>query len=425
MVDFRPLEAFEYSPSAGPLEALIAPPYDVIDPEMRRRLAAKSPYNIVHLSLPQPEGGLDRYSAAARTLARWMNEKVLVRSEPAFYVIQQEFQMGRGLFTRTGILGEVRLVPWRQGIYPHEITLPKPKEDRLNLYRATRVVPGPAFSLFADKSAELRSILTQVKSAAPYRVCKGPEGSVDTIWKVTGAAVPARISAAFAREDFFIADGHHRYETALAFRDELARMGPLPPAHPANFVLTCAVPFDDEGLVVLPTHRLLALDSPSAARDAIAALRADYDIDQADRLLLRDYDLVRTSVPSPVALYADHAGHLLKIRQVSGDRFSRAAGSVMAAVNTYEVLKMVLPRFYGDVQQAVDGERIAYSHDAELAMCLVDSGQFQAAVILAPLGVRTVAQVASSGNVMPPKSTYFYPKLPTGVVVKPLDPGPG
>ena len=416
MVEFRPVAGFEYDTGvAGDFADLIAPPYDVIDEALRRKLASKSPYNIVHITLPEARGAADKYAAAGEILSGWKARGALVRSGPTFYVIEQRFETAGKTLTRTGVLGQARLSRWREaGIYPHEVTLPKPKADRLALYRATKVAPGPSFSLFEDSGGAVARTLEQAKAGAPWRETDGPEGSHDRIWKIAGGSAQ-RLSELFANERFFIADGHHRYETALAYRDELARSGALAPDHPANFVLMCAVPFDDPGLVILPTHRLLHLEDQADVRAGLEALEAEYELRPVRRPSGSE------TARAAIVIYDGRAAYGLEMKAAAREAFRRAAGEVMSGLNVHEVVQKVLPRFFEDAAGAIDAEKIGYTHDAAEAERRVDEGEASAAVILAPVSVRQMAAVASAGMTMPPKSTYFYPKLPTGVVVKPLE----
>jgi uncharacterized protein (DUF1015 family) len=420
MVEFRAVSGLEYNDNvAGPFASVIAPPYDVIDDAQRKAFAARSPYNVVRITLPDAEGNLDKYAAAARTAGRWMSEGALVRTQRAFYVIEQRFTVNGRELVRTAVLGELRLSRWREaGVFPHEVTLPKPRADRLSLYKALKLQPEPIFSLFEDASGAIRKTLVQAKAAPPYRAADGPEGSFDRVWKVADAAIVRRLTTLFAPERFFMADGHHRYETALAYRDELADGRDLAPDHPANFVLMAAVAFDDPGLVILPTHRLLCGRGDTTVERALEGLSADYEAAPASPADLESLTLA----PAPaIGVYAGGKAYLLRMREPSRIALAASAGALMASLNVYEVLERVLPRFFTDVKAAVAEERIRYTHDFAQAAARVDSGECAAAIVLAPISVRQIAAVAESGSTMPPKSTYFYPKLPTGVALKPLE----
>ncbi len=419
MVEFRALEALEYSEEAGAFEDLISPPYDVIDAAARAKLAAKNAHNIVHVILPEASGGMDKYAAAGALVKRWRSDGVLVAGGRAFYVIEQTFASGGKKRVRTALLGQARLAAWREGgIHPHEVTLPKPRADRMNLYKATGVVPGPCFSLFEDAQGTVRALVEKIKTRSPYRVADGPEGSYDRIWKVTGEEETAAITEAFEGEDFFIADGHHRYETALAYRDELAKAGKLADSHPANFVLMGVVPFDDAGLVMLPTHRLLCLEGERSVTESMEALASDYEMEKVESL--EAFSRVDEQAPAPIALYDGKASYLLKMKAASRRAFVAEAGEVMAGLNVYEAREKVMGKFFGDVAGAIAAEHVKYTHSVQEALEAVDRKTCAAALILSPISVRQMAEVASAGRTMPPKSTYFYPKLPTGVAIKPL-----
>ncbi len=419
MAQFRALDGIEYCTSkAGPLGTLVAPPYDVIDGPARARLAATSPHNIVNLILPRPAGGLDRYQAARRLVESWRRDGVLVDGGRAFYVIEQRFSFSSGPATRTAILGRLRVGPWREsGVFPHEVTLSRTKADRMNLYRATKLQPGPIFTLFEEAAGDFGQLLGEVKKAPPDAEFDGPEGAHDLVWKVTEEGLLDALERTLSGGSFFVADGHHRYETALAYRDELAGGGQLPRDHPANFVLTAAVGSSDEGLRVLPTHRLISVEHPQAVSAGLEALGREYHIDTsgpADEAPLADCG------PGAMALYAKGMLHKLQMKPAARSEFEKSEGKLLSGLNVHEARLKVLSCFFRDVDSAVEEENIRYTHEVSEAVVRVDSGEFDAALLLAPIPVEKVAKVARAGEIMPPKSTYFFPKLPTGVVLNPL-----
>jgi len=419
MPEFLALDGLEYDTAkAGPVDMLLAPPYDVVSEDLRRELAARSPFNIVHIIVPQPAGGLDRYHAAARLVDSWREKGVLRRTGRAFYVLEQRFETGGELLSRTALIGHVRLAPWREGgIFPHEVTLPRPKEDRLNLYRATHVQAGPVFMLFEDGSSAVAGLMERIKKKPPERTAAGPEGAEDRIWKVRDAETISAVETAMAGECLFVADGHHRYETALAYREEAASGGGLPEDHPANFVLAAAVPFSDAGLRILPTHRLVRMDGGADLQAALAGIEKDYFVEAAGVI---DRSFLTEPGAGTVALYTSGCWRLLRLKARAREELSRSTGPHAARLNVSEVRHCVLAKFFADVDAAVAEERITYTHDVDEAVGTVDAGGADAAVILAPVSVREMAQAAAAGEVMPPKSTYFYPKIPTGIVLNPL-----
>lgn len=422
MAEFQGVEGIEYDTDlAGDFSDLIAPPYDVINPALAKSLRDKNPHNVVRIILPEAEAPADRYETAGRLVADWIKSGILVRSERAFYVIEQRFEVEKRQMVRTAVLGRTRLAPWGEnGVYPHEVTLPRPKADRLKLYRATGLQPGPVFALFEDKAGRVGDILRRVKSSPPWRSGDGPEGARESVWKITDSETICSLTEGCAGESFFVADGHHRYETALAYKRELSAAGSLTADHPANFVLTAAVPFDDEGLLILPTHRLLRLPSRWDAEKALEALAEDYHIESRQALDVESFD---AASPEGIGIYAAGTFRLLVMKPQTRRAFRREAGELLADLNVYEVRRKVLTRFFDDVDLAVAAEHITYTHEVADAVAAVDSGDSQVAIILRPLTVRAMAAVAAAGKTMPPKSTYFYPKIPTGVALKPLTHG--
>ncbi len=420
MSEFLAFDGLEYdTATAGALCRLLAPPYDAISPRLRSELAGGSPYNVVHVTLGEPADGLDRYQAAGRLVRRWRQEGALVRGGRAFYLLEQRFERGGESLVRTAIIGHVRLGPWgASGIYPHEVTLSKPKEDRLKLYCATQLQPGPVFLLFEEKDSRVYDYMRQLSQAPPSHTARGPEGADDRIWKITDAATIASLEESLAGKRFFVADGHHRYETALAYRDHVASCGRLPADHPANFVLAAAVSFSDPGLCILPTHRLLHLQDPARLPGALDTLEKDYRIEPAGRM---DSSADRGLSPGTIALYTPGRWRLLRLKDEARDRLSAGVGAAAARLNVIEVRYCILEKFFDDVDAAVADERIRYTHDIDEALRQVDSHSSEAAVILSAIQVSDMAAAAIAGELMPPKSTYFFPKIPTGIVQKPLE----
>ena len=250
MAEVKPLETLRYEPSAvGSLEAVIAPPYDVIDDELRAQLLAQSPFNVVEIDLPKAPGGGDPYQHAEETFEEWRRQSVIVQeTEPAFWGLRQDYTAPDGSSrTRTGFFARVRVEEYGPGrIRPHERTHPGPKEDRLALTRATRANLSPIFSLFGDPSGAAREALAE--PAEPFAVANDHEGTKNTLWRIEGTDA---LQAALADAELLIADGHHRYETARVYAEEVGGEGPH------RYVLMYLVPLEDPGLLIFPTHRLL------------------------------------------------------------------------------------------------------------------------------------------------------------------------
>jgi len=247
----------------GSLSDCIAPPYDVVGAELQDHLYNLSPYNFLRLELnktePDDDDSINAYTRAARIFRTWKNEGILQNEpDPAIYVYHQEFDYRGHTFVRKGFMARVRLKRFGEGnIYPHEQTHAKAKDDRLKLMRTTQANFSQIFGLFPDPKNDIQAILESEISSVHGLEATDHLGVVHKMWPVTDINVIAQVSGMISAKDMFIADGHHRYETACNYRDELAAKGDLPPDHPANFVLTMLVGMNDPGLLVLPTHRLL------------------------------------------------------------------------------------------------------------------------------------------------------------------------
>src|SRR3954452_23469048 len=251
MADVPPIRALHYDRArTGDPADVVAPPYDVIDPEQRAALAARSPHNVVAIDLPQGE---DPYAAAARTFAAWREQGVLVRDDqPAFWVLAQDYTGPDGRpYTRRGFFARIRVEDYGPGrIRPHERTHPGPKEDRLRLTRATRANLSPIFVLYDDPAGAAWSALEAALTGEPFADVTDTDGTRHRLWRVGDPAALEAVTAALAPSELLIADGHHRYETARVYAEEIGGEG----AH--RYVLTCLVALQDPGLTVFPTHRL-------------------------------------------------------------------------------------------------------------------------------------------------------------------------
>src|SRR5215207_1384949 len=303
MAEILPLQALHYDlATVGRLQDVVAPPYDVIDAQRRAELAARSPYNVVHVDLPEAEAGGDPYAHAAALLADWRAQGALVRdAEPAIWALTQDYRApdGRDL-TRRGFLCRVRVEDYGAGrIRPHERTHPGPKEDRLRLTRATKSNLSPIFSLFSDPTgATWDAFGPHVERDEPFDAVTDEDGTVNRLWRVADPAALAAVTTAVAGSELLIADGHHRYETARAYAEEIGGEGDH------RYVLMCLVALEDPGLTVLPTHRLVTgLKDDSARQEALAAaIRRDFE--------LVELDDERALVPEPARDGRVHIGFI-------------------------------------------------------------------------------------------------------------------
>ncbi len=416
MAEIEPLQALHYDlEETGGLQDVVAPPYDVIDRQQRAELAARSPYNVVNVDLPN---GQDPYQQAAATLAAWQRDGIIVRDHtPAIWALTQDYTGPDGRErTRNGFLVRVRVEDYGAGrIRPHERTHPGPKEDRLRLTRATRANLSPIFSLFDDPNTEAWGALAPATEDSPWGQATDADGTVNRVWRTPDEAAISAVKRALQRSELLIADGHHRYETARVYAEELGGEGPH------RYVLMCLVALQDPGLTVFPTHRLIGgLDD--AAREALArAIERDFDIEPlegTEALIPRADGAVRIG-------YMDARQHrplMLRLKDQAiadaalgahSEPYRRLDTAVLEAL----ILKGTLQMTDDDIDH-LDG--LGYARDFDDALQLVANSSYNAAFFMAPTPVEQIRAVAASGESMPPKSTYFFPKVPTGLVFNPL-----
>jgi uncharacterized protein (DUF1015 family) len=435
MAIIRPFRALRYN-TQDPLSlALVtAPPYDCITPRERDELYRTHPHNIVRLDLGQDAPGdnahHNKYIRAATLMAKWQQAGILVRDpEPAVYLYQQEFEVDGRTYLREGFLARVGLEEFGAGrIFPHEETMPGPKEDRLKLLRATRANLSPIFALYPDPANAVTQPLRDVCRCEPISQTVDGEGVVHRLFSCARTECVRSVVAGMADKPLFIADGHHRYETALAYRQELEAAGEkIGPDHPAASTLMLCVSMHHPGLAVLPTHRILH-GLPGLATERLRAATEEH---------FRWHELIGAEATSGrLAQHLKEAeGHafglwtrdtvkafLLTLKdpkvmdQLAADH-SKAWRKLDVAVLERVLLKHDLPK-------AVDGIadlRLSYAHLAQQAFDAVHEEGADAAFVLRPLPVQSLQDVASQGERMPAKSTYFYPKAISGLVINPLD----
>jgi len=355
---------------------LIAPPYDVLSEQDVEMYRARSPYNVVHLTRP----GTD-YEGAARTFRRWLDEKVLVMEPPSMYVHEVELD-GR---VRRDLIASLRLQPYSDAVVlPHERTHRGPKEDRLALLRATRVALEPLWFVYEGDGSGVPATLEQVVARAPAVKFAGAEGTRHRLWVISDAAIHASIAAAFAERQVLIADGHHRYETALAYAEEVG----AGPDDPARFTLALLTDIADPGLAVLPTHRVMKAgiavtggEPAGSLEETLAGLRG--------RVAAGEY-----------------RDHRFQVLPLEGD------------VPVVELHRQVIDNLLG--KRSAE-ELLLYTRDARQAVEWVDAGTGVAAFFLDTPDLAQVLRLAREGKTLPQKATYFHPKPPSGMVFDRLE----
>lgn len=435
MAEVLPLRGWRYNlAQVGSLADVTAPPYDVIGPEQQKELYEKHPCNVVRLILnreePGDEGPGDRYTRAARFLRHWKTEGILEQErEDSLYVYHQEFEWEGRRYVRKGFLGRLRLEEFGQGqVFPHEETMSGPKADRLALTKACRMNLSPIFGLYPDEQAAGQTPLEEaVRSQTPLEATD-ELGVVHRMWPVSDPAVLSRVTSALREKPIFIADGHHRYETALNYRRSLQEQGELTgPQHPANFVLMMFVGMSDPGLAILPTHRLVTGIPSLTADDLTDILQPVFAVEQtgSGEEAARDtWEQIEADGEQGVLGFGTAADGKWLLARLSDSspmaqlcpEHSPAWRELGVSVLHRLVLQHLLKQRFPESEA-----KCTYVHLLEEVTAALNSGGCPLAALVPPAQISHVQEIASTFEKMPPKSTYFYPKLLSGLVFHSLE----
>jgi uncharacterized protein (DUF1015 family) len=419
MADVQPLRALHYDPAVvGPLADVVAPPYDVIDDDQRAALIARSPFNVVAVDLPRGEP--DPYAAAGELFESWQLQGALVHDrEPAIWAHTQDYSGPDGrTFTRRGFFCRVRIEDYGPGrVRPHERTHPGPKEDRLRLTRATRANVSPIFSLYSDPSHAAWEALAPATESAPWGEIADGDGTVHRIWHVHDPEAIAAVQAATGDAELLIADGHHRYETMQAYAQEIGGEG----GH--RYILMCLVALEDPGLTVFPTHRLVrGLDEER--RNALeSTLARDFEISEVPvEKVAPPAQEEATPLQLGYVNYRDERAFRLTLKdQAIADAALPGRSEAYRHLDTGVLEMLLLKGALGLSDEDISHfNGLFYARDTAEALAMVRSGEYDAAFLMRPTPVAQVRDVAAAGESMPPKSTYFFPKLLTGLLFNPL-----
>jgi uncharacterized protein (DUF1015 family) len=443
MATFMPFRALRYNPqrAGAPLGDLICPPYDVIDAASQDALYKKSPSNIVRVELTKTEAGEApdaRYARAAKTLNEWLAGGVLAQDgKPAFYVYEQTFDIAYGgasrsqVVTRRGVFGAIKLEPFGTGcVYPHEETFGGPKADRLNLMRASATCVSPVFGLVPDTDRAFAALLEKAAGARkPDCEFTEESGIVNRVWVATDEAWCAALSKQLAPASVYIADGHHRYETFCNYRNERRAADNDPDGaldKDYNHGLIVLVPMSDAGLFILPTHRLIQA-APGLAKESFlkesAALFAQRPATDAELFQLAEE---QTGPVKFGVVFSDGSKMILDAKPAAVAAMQKAAPAKSAAWRELDVAvlqELVLKGLLKlSEEKVLRKEGISYTPDTRAALSRVTAtgGAYVMGFVLRPTRIEQVQAVASAGEKMPQKSTYFFPKLLTGLVIRKL-----
>ncbi len=441
MPEIRPFRALRFDPEVvGDVGSVVAPPYDVISPEQRAALIARSRRNVVRIDLPASEptdtDPDERYRQAARTYTAWRSDGTLRKDpRPSLYVYEQTYTVPGSSVVRVqrGFMGRLRLEPFSAdgGVRPHERTLAGPKEDRWKLMRATSANLSPVVGLYADPSGRAHALLATVAVRPPALDVTDDDGVRHRVWMVPAdgpdAAVVAELVSIVGASHVDIADGHHRYETALRYRDERRRT-PTAEADPAfDFILALLLESTREELTVLATHRVVRGLGDAGAAALLGDAPALFDVKPVDD----PAPLAAAFAPAALApggdgrfgLWTRQGGAFLHARRDAFLPWLPPGGDALRRLDV-TLAGAALDRLVGlDEAVVAQGSRIAYTKSSAEAIARVAAGTdgADAALLLDPTPIAEIAAVAAAGDVMPQKSTYFYPKALTGLVLNPLE----
>ncbi|MBI5195771.1 MAG: DUF1015 domain-containing protein [Nitrospirae bacterium] len=422
MAEVIPFKGVLYNTQKVDANIVMAPPYDIVTPEFKDALYGKSPYNIIRIDFGKDEDGdsenENRYTRAAKFFGGWLKKGILINdSEPAFYCYEITYRINGQKKKLRGFLGAVRIEELGTGrIHPHEMTYSKPKSDRSNILRYCRANTSPIFSIYSSRKKRASSILSEAVKNKPFIEAKNGEGFVHRLWRISDKASINAVKEEMSDKDIFIADGHHRYETSLRFKNEMDKLegarGKTLNTKPWDYVLMFLANIEDEGLTLLPTHRIVEVDSNININDS----------------LKNHFDIQRTSSKGISGQQARQKMFEIMHKQ------THCFGMFLTNADTYYTLSfnrskmgIALPACLKNLdvtvlhklifEKLLKIEHYEYEMEPEAVVEKAKKGSFEAVFFLNPTKIEDVKKVALAGQRMPPKSTYFYPKLLTGMVI--------
>jgi uncharacterized protein (DUF1015 family) len=432
MAEIHPFRGVHYNPrKVRDLADVICPPYDVISPQLQQELYQRSDYNFVRLEhnreLPQDTTTDNKYTRSAAVLKRLLEQKVLVSDKtPSIYLHDHYFQHGGREYRRRAIIVGVRLQEWADNVVrPHEGTLAEHTDDRLSLLWVCQANTSPILALFEDKG-RVSALLSEKEKSPPLLSASDRDGEKHKLWAINEPEAVKSICASLADRPLYIADGHHRYESALSYQRERRAVSPSVSGEEAfNFVMMELVAFNDPGLVILPAHRLVRGMSRAALSELAARLKSFFEVEelpigrtdiwkQIDRLLSGG-----NKGEVKLALLGLVEGKVLrlKLRDLgAADQMMPHFHSELYKRLDVDIVDSVIPHKPGE-----SGSIISYSYDGQEAVNCVLGQEYQLAFLLSPVRAEAVKAIADAGDKMSRKATYFYPKAPAGLVLHRLD----
>ena len=420
-----PFCAMRFGPDAGNPEKLVCPPYDIISEEERLGYLAENEHNIIRLELPRE--GEDPYLVAGQLQDKWLRDGILkIDKKPAVYVYEIEFKVGNETKKINGIICRVRLEEFSKGIVlPHEETLTKAKADRLNLMKATGSNFSQIYSLYNDTNLETADVIDRfVAVNAPKQVINGPDGLIHRLWIIDDENLTVLITKQFASRKLYIADGHHRYETAINYRNYLYETKKAAPGDDCDYIMMMLVRMDHPGLVVFPTHRIVRGIENFDVNSVFEKCGDDFDITpisdaaKAQKALDEGYKAGKTVF---AVVHGDKENRKFTLMTYKGALVPEETLSGSRALRGLDVSilhSMVLEKAFGiDKANMASQKNLTYTRDFDEAVNSVGLDGVNCSIIINPTRVDEIRDVAAASEKMPQKSTYFYPKLITGMVM--------
>lgn len=412
MVCVKPFRGVRYNLEKSLLKNVIAPPYDVISEEMRENLLSKSSFNVVKLILPTGE---NRYEQAAKDYKKWKDDNILQRDpEPSFYIYEQEYEYGGKTYVRTGFVGLLKLEELGKGkVFPHEKTLSGPKEDRLNLMKACKTNFSQVFGLYMDKENKLERIFSAIKKDMAASSAVDVYGVKNTLWVVKDNELIEKIKEFMKEKSVYIADGHHRYETALAYSNYMRSedKDSENKEKPYDYIMMMFVNFYDEGLKIFPTHRAVELDENFNELEFLNELKKYFVVtnllkEEKDKYFQEDGD-------KKIIFKFQNNYYGLVVK----DDVYESLHPVYRKVNTYILQEVILKNILHFTEERILSKKGIYFVQSEDEIEKIAKDKKIAAFILKGIDIEVIRDISENGLVMPQKSTYFYPKLQTGLVI--------
>ena len=435
MAEIRPFRGVRYNQAKiKDMAKVISPPYDIISPRQQDTLYQSSPYNFVRIEYnresPQDNNLDNRYIRAAANIANWLKEGILKRDETAAFYLHAHTFTSRGQnFLRRDIIAAVKLEEWdKKIILPHENIIPKAKSDRMSMLHACQGNTSQVLAMYADPQKVISDVISQQEKMNPIMEFKDPWGEGHKVWSITEPQAVKKIEREIAKQPLYIADGHHRYDSALTFKREQDAQNKVHSGQEGyNYVMFALIDFADAGLVILPTHRLVK----GISKIALSGLRSNLanffsieditldapgawqKVDSLLKGLTPEMDSINLAV---YGLSGDALTILtLKDAEISGRLMPAIHGDLYKKLDVSLVDHVVLEKLLGYDKDKED-IALAYTHDRNDAIDRVKGGEYQLAFLLNPVGPEIIKEIADAGDRMPRKSTYFYPKSPAGLV---------